>query len=240
MNARRVPGRHAARVQDRHARHRSRRSRRSRAATSRSARTSSSTTTSCPASATSSTSERRRILEGEDLHEQVQHFLDRRRSSAYIDGATAEGRPEDWDLDAAVDRPQGRLPGHDHAATRSSSEAGGPSRLTADFLERRDPLRRRAAYAGARGADRLGEHAPARAARDPVGPRPQVARAPLRDGLPQGGHRPARDGPARPAGGVPARGLPALPRDDRGHQGGDRRLPVQPRGPGRGSPTPPR
>ncbi|OLT55412.1 preprotein translocase subunit SecA [Cellulosimicrobium sp. CUA-896] len=43
--------------------------------------------------------ERRRVLEGEDLHEQVQHFLgDVVR--AYVEGATAEGNPEHWDLDA--------------------------------------------------------------------------------------------------------------------------------------------
>src|SRR6185369_12636550 len=43
--------------------------------------------------------QRRRVLEGEDLHEQVGHF----RSdvlSAYIQAATAEGRPEEWDLEA--------------------------------------------------------------------------------------------------------------------------------------------
>ncbi len=42
--------------------------------------------------------ERRRVLEGEDIHEQVQHFLtDTIR--AYVQGATAEGYPEEWDLD---------------------------------------------------------------------------------------------------------------------------------------------
>ena len=42
--------------------------------------------------------ERRRVLEGEDLHEQVQHMIDD-VVTAYVDGATAEGYAEDWDLD---------------------------------------------------------------------------------------------------------------------------------------------
>ncbi|SHG46129.1 preprotein translocase subunit SecA [Streptoalloteichus hindustanus] len=42
--------------------------------------------------------ERRRVLEGEDLHEQVQHMLtDVIR--AYVNGATSDGYAEDWDLD---------------------------------------------------------------------------------------------------------------------------------------------
>ena len=42
--------------------------------------------------------ERRRVLEGEDIHEQVQHFLTDTISS-YVDAATADGYPEQWDLD---------------------------------------------------------------------------------------------------------------------------------------------
>ncbi|NIJ10761.1 preprotein translocase subunit SecA [Saccharomonospora amisosensis] len=40
--------------------------------------------------------ERRRVLEGEDLRDQVEHML-RDVVSAYVDGATAEGYAEDWD-----------------------------------------------------------------------------------------------------------------------------------------------
>ncbi|PZR51537.1 preprotein translocase subunit SecA [Xylanimonas oleitrophica] len=43
-------------------------------------------------------SERRRVLEGEDLQDQVQHFLTD-VITAYVDGATSEGSPESWDLD---------------------------------------------------------------------------------------------------------------------------------------------
>ncbi|MFF4830863.1 preprotein translocase subunit SecA [Streptomyces sp. NPDC001315] len=42
--------------------------------------------------------ERRRVLEGEDLQEQVQHFMND-TIDAYIEAETAEGFPEDWDLD---------------------------------------------------------------------------------------------------------------------------------------------
>jgi preprotein translocase subunit SecA len=42
--------------------------------------------------------ERKRVLDGEDLHEQVQHMIDD-VVGAYVSGATAEGYAEDWDLD---------------------------------------------------------------------------------------------------------------------------------------------
>jgi preprotein translocase subunit SecA len=42
--------------------------------------------------------ERRRVLDGEDIKEQVEHMLGD-VVHAYIDGATAEGYAEDWDLD---------------------------------------------------------------------------------------------------------------------------------------------
>ncbi|HVV77864.1 MAG TPA: preprotein translocase subunit SecA [Mycobacteriales bacterium] len=42
--------------------------------------------------------ERRRVLSGEDLHEQVRHMIDD-VITAYVDGATGDGYAEDWDLD---------------------------------------------------------------------------------------------------------------------------------------------
>jgi preprotein translocase subunit SecA len=42
--------------------------------------------------------ERKRVLDGEDLHEQVRHMLDD-VVGAYVSGATADGYAEDWDLD---------------------------------------------------------------------------------------------------------------------------------------------
>ncbi|MFB8270129.1 MULTISPECIES: preprotein translocase subunit SecA [unclassified Streptomyces] len=42
--------------------------------------------------------ERRRVLEGEDLHEQIQHFMDD-TIDEYIGAETAEGFAEEWDLE---------------------------------------------------------------------------------------------------------------------------------------------
>ncbi|NUT36956.1 MAG: preprotein translocase subunit SecA [Hamadaea sp.] len=42
--------------------------------------------------------ERKRVLDGEDLHDQVRHMLDD-IITAYVQGATAEGYADDWDLD---------------------------------------------------------------------------------------------------------------------------------------------
>jgi preprotein translocase subunit SecA len=42
--------------------------------------------------------ERRRVLEGEDLHEQIQHFMDD-TIDAYVAAETEEGFAEEWDLD---------------------------------------------------------------------------------------------------------------------------------------------
>ena len=78
--------------------------------------------------------QRRRVLEGEDLHEQVGHF----RSdvlSAYVEGATAEGRPEDWDLDALWTALRAVYP---VSITPEDvvEEVGGPTRLTSEVLLR--------------------------------------------------------------------------------------------------------
>jgi preprotein translocase subunit SecA len=42
--------------------------------------------------------ERRRVLEGEDLHEQIRQMVDE-VVAAYVAGATSDGFPEEWDLD---------------------------------------------------------------------------------------------------------------------------------------------
>jgi preprotein translocase subunit SecA len=42
--------------------------------------------------------ERRRVLEGADLHEQIREMIDE-VVAAYVTGATGEGFPEEWDLD---------------------------------------------------------------------------------------------------------------------------------------------
>ena len=42
--------------------------------------------------------ERRRVLHGADLHEQIANMIDD-AVTGYVAAATAEGYPEDWDLD---------------------------------------------------------------------------------------------------------------------------------------------
>ena len=157
--------------------------------------------------------DRRRILEGDDLHEKVQFFLED-TINEIIDAATAEGHRRGLGLQRAVDQPQDALPGDRHRSTRSPRKpaASRPG-------HRRDPqdraaLRRPAGLPGPRGGARLGDHARAGAPRGALRRRAQMAGTPLRDGLPQGGHRAARHGPARPAGGVPARRFHHVPDHD--------------------------
>jgi preprotein translocase subunit SecA len=78
--------------------------------------------------------QRRRVLEGEDLHEQVKHF----RTdvlTAYITGATTEGRPEEWDLDALWTALKAVYP-VSITPDEVIEQAGGPTRLTTELIER--------------------------------------------------------------------------------------------------------
>ncbi|WP_421740958.1 preprotein translocase subunit SecA [Cellulomonas sp.] len=78
--------------------------------------------------------QRRRVLEGEDLHDQVRHF----RSdvlTAYITGATTEGRPEQWDLDALWTALKAVYP-VSITPDEVVEQAGGPTRLSAELIER--------------------------------------------------------------------------------------------------------
>ena len=77
--------------------------------------------------------ERRRVLEGEDLQEQIQHFS-HDVLAAYITGATAGGRPEDWDLDALWLALRGVYP-ITITPDEVVEQAGGPTRLSAELIE---------------------------------------------------------------------------------------------------------
>jgi preprotein translocase subunit SecA len=88
--------------------------------------------------------ERRRVLEGEDIHEQVQHFLDD-TISGYVNAATAEGYPEQWDLDELW-RALGSL--YPVAVTIEEVEehSSGRSGISREFLREEILADARAAY----------------------------------------------------------------------------------------------
>ena len=89
--------------------------------------------------------ERRRVLEGEDIHEQVQHFLTD-TITGYVDAATAEGYPEQWDLDELWRALRTLYP---IAVTIEEVEAqagGSRSSVSRDFLREEILADARAAY----------------------------------------------------------------------------------------------
>jgi preprotein translocase subunit SecA len=77
--------------------------------------------------------ERRRVLEGADLHDQVQDMLEE-TVTGYVQGATADGFAEDWDLDALFTALK-TLYQTEITEEQLIEEAGGDrSGLTQDFL----------------------------------------------------------------------------------------------------------
>ncbi len=78
--------------------------------------------------------ERRRILEGENLAEQAHKMLTD-VITAYVDGATAEGYAEDWDLEQLWTALRQLYPvGIDHHDLIDSDAVGEPGELTRDEL----------------------------------------------------------------------------------------------------------
>ncbi len=76
--------------------------------------------------------ERRRVLEGEDLQEQVSHFTTD-VVTGYITAATADGFAEDWDLDQLVTA-LGTLYPISLTVADLEEEAGGRNRITKEML----------------------------------------------------------------------------------------------------------
>jgi preprotein translocase subunit SecA len=76
--------------------------------------------------------ERRRVLDGEDLHEQVRHMLDDVVGD-YVRAATSEGFPEAWDLDALWTNLRQLYP-VSVAVAEVEAQAGGREGLSTDFL----------------------------------------------------------------------------------------------------------
>lgn len=78
--------------------------------------------------------ERRRVLEGEDLQVQVDHFLGDVVKD-YVVGATSAGTPEQWDLEALWTALKAVYP-VSITVDEVIEQAGGATRLSADLLER--------------------------------------------------------------------------------------------------------
>src|SRR5450830_77391 len=76
--------------------------------------------------------ERRRVLEGEDLEDQIQHFITD-VTTAYVEDATAEGTPENWDLPALWNALKVVYP-ISITPDEVIEEAGHATRLTHDLL----------------------------------------------------------------------------------------------------------
>ncbi len=76
--------------------------------------------------------ERRRVLEGEDLHEQVRHFMDD-TIEAYVQAETVEGFAEEWDLERLWSAFKQLYPVQ--VSIEELEEAAGDREgLTADFI----------------------------------------------------------------------------------------------------------
>ncbi|HET8879450.1 MAG TPA: preprotein translocase subunit SecA, partial [Arthrobacter sp.] len=77
--------------------------------------------------------DRRRILEGDDLHEKVQYFIED-TINAFIDEATAEGNGDDWDFNLLWSNLKTLYP-VSFTPRDVIDEAGGKSRITVEFLK---------------------------------------------------------------------------------------------------------
>jgi preprotein translocase subunit SecA len=80
--------------------------------------------------------ERKRVLDGEDLHEQVQHMIDD-VVGAYVAGATADGYAEDWDLDQLWNSLKQLYPVGVTVEDLEEEAGGERSGVDADFLSAR-------------------------------------------------------------------------------------------------------
>ncbi|MDX6285686.1 MAG: preprotein translocase subunit SecA [Frankiales bacterium] len=80
--------------------------------------------------------ERRKVLQGADLHEQVRHMIDD-VVQGYVSAATEDGYPEEWDLDQLWTALKTLYPvgmSVEDVIKESGAEAGDKSGLSAEFL----------------------------------------------------------------------------------------------------------
>jgi preprotein translocase subunit SecA len=77
--------------------------------------------------------ERKQVLEGADIHDQVRSFMDD-VVTGYVNAATAEGYPEDWDLDKLWTALSQLYPVGITVAELEQQSGSGRAGLTSDFL----------------------------------------------------------------------------------------------------------
>jgi len=77
--------------------------------------------------------ERSRVLDGEDIQEQIKTFMDD-TIAAYVAAETAEGFPEDWDLQALWKALSGLYPIEISINDMVKSAGGDPADLSAEFM----------------------------------------------------------------------------------------------------------
>ena len=149
---------------------------------------------------------REQILEGEDLRARTIEVLSSAIDSIVTANCAGSDYREDWNLDGLLT--EARLYFPTTTTTDELAELPTATPSTRTWLARPSPTtssgRRRCRPRGRRAG---GHHAGPRAGGHAPAHRPEVARAPLRDGLPARGHRPAGHGSAGSAGGVAARRL---------------------------------
>ncbi len=169
---------------------------------------------------------RQQILDGADLREEALTHLTKvieRQVGVFCSTDYAE----DWNLDGLLHDIATYFPTGVHRR-RAGRAPRSPGQIRESLLAEAAPLLRAAG-----GVPRRRHHARDRAPGDALHPRPALAGAPLRDGLPAGGHQPAGHGPEGPPLGVAARGLRHVRPDDRRHLRRLRPLRHAPRGRGR-------
>ncbi|HEU4913523.1 MAG TPA: preprotein translocase subunit SecA [Actinomycetes bacterium] len=89
--------------------------------------------------------ERRRVLEGEDLHEQIRHMVDD-VVEGYVVAATSDGFPEEWDLDQLWSALKTLYPVSVSVSELEEASGGDRSSLTAEFLAEELKADAQAAY----------------------------------------------------------------------------------------------
>ena len=134
---------------------------------------------------------RQQILDGGDIRDEALEAIASTVERAVLANCVTEF-PEEWDLEE-LDR-QMRVIYPARITREQLDDTPAPRRA------RPAPRRRRARSLRGEGAGgRRRQPARDRTSCDVVDDRPALARAPLRDGLPAGGHQPPRDGPEGPA-----------------------------------------